>query len=286
MDVTVNSGTVFIVTSQTGSGFTHSFVITGGTSGRITITPDAPNTAGSFSGTITVQGCSTQICGPLNNVPGSPKTINVSYTVAGSQTLSVSPPTIDFNAAVNETPASQNVTLSLSSGSLTWSHSIAYTLGTGGWLTVNPLSGTLNPSQAVTLSASPSATAEVRTAEVTFTAGVQTRVLRVNYAINADGVNFVSPYVGTTKVGGNVIIRGYGFTGVPTVAFGGIDATSSVTVVSDTEIRATLSRAPRWHLCRSKSERCRRAPTWSWSTRRAIRWALPSTYRARATWRV
>jgi len=239
VNVAVNFGTVFIVTTQSGAGFSHTFQITGGTTGVITITPFAPITAGTFTGTITVRGCASATCGlPGGDVAGSPKIINVTYTVSGPATLSVSPPTIDFETTVNNTPASQNVTLSLSSGSLPWSHGISYTLGTGGWLTVNPQSGTLNPSQVVTLSASPLGTAAARVAEVTFTAGALTRVLRVNYTVNAVGVNFVSPYVGTTNLGGDVIIRGYGFAGAPAPTFGGI-AASSFTPVSDTEIRAT-----------------------------------------------
>jgi len=239
VNVNANSGAVFIATSQTGSGFTHSFVITGQTTGRITITPDPPNQPGNFTGTITVRGCATQICGG-NDVPGSPKTINVSYTVGGPATLSVTPPTIDFEATPSVTPDPQNVTLSLSSGSLSWSVvTVNYTGGTPGWLTL-PMSGTLNPSQTIALSVSPGATAGVRNATVTLNAGSLLKDLPVSFAINALGVNFVSPYVATTGVGGNVIIRGYGFTGATSVSFGGIPAVpGSVSVVSDTEIRAS-----------------------------------------------
>src|SRR5437660_8015042 len=60
--VTANNSTVFIATSQSGTGFSHSFQVTGPTSGRITITPDPPNGSGTFTGTITVSGCSTQFC--------------------------------------------------------------------------------------------------------------------------------------------------------------------------------------------------------------------------------
>src|SRR5262245_14914415 len=194
VNVAVNRGTVFIATSQTGSGFTHTFVITGSTTGRITITPDPPNQPGNFVGTITVRGCSTQICGS-NDVQGSPKTINVSYAVSGAQTLAVSPTTIDFETTPNTIPASQNVTLSLSSGSLPWLATLNPTGGTPGWLTVTPTSGTLNPSQIVTLSVNSAPLApELRSYDVTFGAGSLTKVLPVSLTINALGVNFVSPY--------------------------------------------------------------------------------------------
>lgn len=239
VNVSANSGAVFIATSQAGSGFTHSFVITGPTTGRITITPDPPNQPGNFTGTITVRGCATQICGG-NDVPGSPKTINVSYTVGGAATLSVTPPTIDFETTPSVTPDPQNVTLSLSSGSLAWSVvAVNYTGGTPGWLTL-PMSGMLSPSQTIALSVSPAATPGVRNATVTFNAGSLLKDLPVSYTINAVGVNFVSPYVATTGVGGNVIIRGHGFTGATSVSFGGVPAVpGSLSVVSDTEIRAS-----------------------------------------------
>src|SRR3954451_24893923 len=56
--VFVGTGAVAISTSQSGGRFFHSFAITGNTTGQITITPGVTFDAGSFVGTITVNGCS------------------------------------------------------------------------------------------------------------------------------------------------------------------------------------------------------------------------------------
>src|SRR5581483_2614785 len=64
-----------------------------------------------------------------------------------------------------------------------------------------------------------------QTVNVTYTVGA---------AVAADGL---APYIGTTGVAGDVIIRGRGFTPVTSVSFGGTLATTS-TVVSDSEIHA------------------------------------------------
>src|SRR5687767_4053534 len=58
VNVTVNSGAVFFSTTHTGSMFGQTFALTGDTTGQITITPGGTVTAGSFSGAITVNGCS------------------------------------------------------------------------------------------------------------------------------------------------------------------------------------------------------------------------------------
>jgi hypothetical protein len=90
VDVTVLSGTVFIATSQIGIGFSHSFVLTGPNTGRVTITPDPPNGAGNFSGTITVRGCATQICGS-NDVPGTISPDGGRLFLAGNDQLIIVP---------------------------------------------------------------------------------------------------------------------------------------------------------------------------------------------------
>ncbi|HXU42776.1 MAG TPA: BACON domain-containing carbohydrate-binding protein [Burkholderiales bacterium] len=237
----VLKGTVFVGTSQTGSGFSHTFQITGPTTGVITITPDAPTTPGTFTGAITVFGCSNQV-GPCAHVAGSPKTINVTYTVTAAPTLTSTPPTIEFVTTTGNLPGSKTITLALSSGSLPWTAGAPNYAGTSGWLNVTPTSGTLNPSQVVTFDVTDASTAEVRTATVTFTAGALTKVVPVSLVINDPRANFVSPYVVPAGSGGNVIIRGYGFStlipGSEQVLFGATPATA-VSVISDTEIHAT-----------------------------------------------
>jgi hypothetical protein len=78
-------------------------------------------------------------------------------------------------------------------------------------------------------------------ATITLSSGLgQPTVVPVSLAVNALGVNFVAPYIGTTSVAGDVIIRGYGFLGLTgvQVQFGATAATT-INRVSDTEIRAS-----------------------------------------------
>ena len=77
-------------------------------------------------------------------------------------------------------------------------------------------------------------------ASITLTVGTGSATVLVSLAVNALGANFVAPYVATTNVAGDAIIRGYGFSGLtgPQVLFDASPATA-VTAVSDTEIRAT-----------------------------------------------
>jgi hypothetical protein len=237
--VTVNSGTVFIATSQSANGFIHGFQLTGPTTGEITITPDAPTSAGTFGGTISVRGCSTANCSG-GDVSGSPKTISVTYTVSTLSNLSSTPAAIDFLTSTGVTPAAKTLDLSLSTGAAGWTSQIVYIDGTPGWLGITPGSGTLP--QTVTVNADvTSIPAGTHTATITFNAANATKVVPVTLTVTDPAVNFASPYVATTGVGGDVIIRGYGFASVATglqVNFGGNSATS-VTFVSDTEIHAS-----------------------------------------------
>jgi hypothetical protein len=242
--ITVLSGSVFVDTSQSGAGqFSHSFQITGTTTGVINITPFAPTNPGTTTGTITVRGCSNPTCDG-SDVAGSPKTITVTYTVTPGPALTATPSTVAFETTAGNNPATQNVTLSLSGASANWSAAISNYTGSGtGWLSVNPLSDALspaNPSDIVTFSVDTTGlSAGAYGATVTFTAGTLTRTVPVTLNINALGVNFVAPYVAIAGATGNVIIRGNGFTGAATaVNFGGTLGTG-FSLVSDTEIRVT-----------------------------------------------
>jgi len=241
--VSVDSGTVFVLTSQTGNSFGHAFTVTGQTTGQITITPGVTFNAGTFTGTITVHGCSDAFC--QNDIAGSPKTINVTYTITG---LGVSPTAVNLASNTGQTPAPQNVTLSLTpGGSAGWTSSVNYS-GTSGWLTLTPSSGTLNPSQTVSLgvNAAPGAP-EVRTATVTFTAGALTQNVAVTYTISNPETTFVAPYVAPAGVAGSAIVRGHGFSALnaptTTVQFGAL-APLPATVVSDTEIHVSYPALP------------------------------------------
>jgi len=231
--VTANGGSVFIQVDA--SGFfpievNESFQFTGTATGVITFTPSGSTFGG--SGTVIVKGCKDQFC-LQGQVRGSPQTINVSYQVVP---LSVSASRIDFSAKEGSAPGSQSITLNSSPGKPGWTSSVTYVSGTPDWLSV-PSSGLSRPAT-ITLSPS-SLPAGVHTANITFSAGGVSLTVPVVAMVHALGLNFVSPYVATTNVAGEVILRGYGLSAIanPQVMFDTTAATA-VTVVSDTEIRA------------------------------------------------
>jgi hypothetical protein len=238
--VNVGGGTVYIATTQSGSGFSHTFQITGTTTGAITITPDSPGIAGTFTGTISVRGCSTINCAG-SDIAGSPKTINVTYKISPAAILSSNPGAIDFVTAAGLTPAAKTLDLNLSTGSSSWSSVITYASAPPFWLSVTPASAVALPESVsvnVNMAGVPPGT---YSATITFSAGTLIKVVPVTLAVKDPAVNFVSPYVATSLLDGDVIIRGYGFSSVATglqVLFDTTVATS-VTLVSDTEIRAT-----------------------------------------------
>ena len=241
--VSVLRGSVFVATSQSGAGqFSHNFQITTTTTGVINITPFAPTNAGTTTGTITVRGCSNPTCDG-SDVAGSPKTITVTYTVTPGPALTATPATLAFETTTGNNPATQVVNLQLSNASSGWTSIVGgYTGGGSGWLSVTPTTGALNPgspTQPVDFNVDVTGlSAGAHGATVTFTAGLLTRIVPVTLNINARGVNFVAPYVAIAGVGGDVIIRGHGFTGVTGVSFGGTPG-SGFNFVSDTEIRVT-----------------------------------------------
>ena len=233
--VFVGTGTIAITTSQNGDSFFHSFVITGTTTGQITVTPAGIPGAGSHVGTITVNGCSN-VFGPCNHVAGSPKTITVTYNVVG---LSSTPGRLAFFTTAGSNPSSKTITLALGGGAASWTSSTDQA-----WLSVSPVSGSLNSSsQTVTLNVNSAALpAGFYNATATFTAGSLTTSVAVTLTVSNPSVDFVSPYVVPAGVPADVIIRGHGFAGLVSnnlsVQFGSTTATASV--VSDTEIHATV----------------------------------------------
>ena len=98
--VTADSGSVFIATSQGGGNFSHTFTLTGPVTGQIMITPGGTGSAGTFVGQITVRGCSSPTCDG-SDVPGSPKTIDVTYTVTGPPILTSSVPSVGAGDSAN-----------------------------------------------------------------------------------------------------------------------------------------------------------------------------------------
>lgn len=242
VNVAVNHGTVFVATTQTGFNFSHSFSITGQTTGQITVTPSTPATPGNSTGTITVRGCSTENCtGP--DVAGSPKSITVNYAIAAAPTFTSAPRTVSFFTGTGVLPPSQSVDLALSTGSAGWTSSIVYTFGTPGWLEVRPPAGTLPQTAVLRVVSLPlGAGTFTVSANVTFTSGFNSKTVPVTLTVKDPGVYSVAPYIATVGVGGEVFLRGYGFSlldpSTLQVTFAGTPALSA-SIVSDTEIRAT-----------------------------------------------
>src|SRR3954471_19851008 len=101
---------VYPTTSQTGPMFNHSLINNSGSTGDVAITPTWPADAGTFIGAITINGCSRGSLGPCNHVAGSPKTINVTYTVHG---LTVTPAQLTFSST-GANPQAQSAILAAS----------------------------------------------------------------------------------------------------------------------------------------------------------------------------
>jgi uncharacterized protein (TIGR03437 family) len=152
--VTISSsaGTLnYTSTVQTQSGSGNWLLLTNpsGTTGSGTGITVSVNPAGltpaTYTGTITVQSATT-----ADSVQ-----IPVTLTVTANATLSVSPTTFQpFLYQINQAvPPAQQLTLTASSGSVTYSIS---TSSSATWLIVNPPSGTANPTSTVTLSVNPS----------------------------------------------------------------------------------------------------------------------------------
>lgn len=239
--VKINSGAVFVSTSQLGVGFGHQFQITGPTTGQITITPDAPLFgAGTFTGSIIVRGCSTVFCSGTD-VSGSPKTINVTYTVTVPPTVTSTPGDVNFvTSTAAGLPPARNVALTTGTGSTSWTSSVVYTANpanVSGWLDVTPTSGALPATVNLHVNSVPTPPGSYFAAVFIDDGRSSTRIA-VSIVVKPANVEFVTPYIGTAGIGGNVVIRGSGFTGVTQVTFGGTPA-SSVSLVSDSEIRAT-----------------------------------------------
>jgi len=241
--VTVLRGSVFFgnnTVTQNGGFFTRQpITFPTPTTVQFFIQPETPFTPGTFTGSVTVRGCSNPTCSG-SDAAGSPKIIPITYTVTPFAGLTITPANIDFVTRTGALPAAKTATLAQSSGSALWTSVTNYTSGTTGWL--GPMSGTLNPSDTVTFNVTDASTAEVREATVTFTAGAFTKTVPVSLVINDPRANFVSPYVVPANSTGNVIIRGYGFstlTGPIQVLFGATPATTAF-VSSDTEIGATF----------------------------------------------
>jgi hypothetical protein len=135
--------------------FNAYFDITGETTGRLTVYPVTTNVApGTYNSTITVIGCASYGCS-TGQVSGSPKTVNLTYTIQPQTGLRVTPQSLSFSQARgSSTPAAQSFALSdLSNASFSWNASISYLSGSG-WLNINGANQTSGSSLPASLSLS------------------------------------------------------------------------------------------------------------------------------------
>lgn len=197
----------------------------------------APNTTNLSAGTHTASVTLT----PVNG--GSPATVSVSYVLTASQ-LTLSPTSLSFSATPTTQSAdlTRNVTTGDTGAAVSWS--VASSVS---WLTTSINSGTSG--NTISVSVDPAQLENLangsHTATLSFTysgPGVTNanRTLTVSLSMNLPRVRYVAPYVahvGDTK---EVILRGEGFSALSSasIEFGG-NAASGVTIVNDTEIRAT-----------------------------------------------
>jgi hypothetical protein len=195
--------------------------------GTLTIAPNTTNLApGTYRATVQLN--------PAGG--GTAVNVDVSYTVSAG-VLTASPGAVSWTTiAGSGQTVSQQLAFASNFGAASWTSAVVYDSGpSGGWLTV-PASGDTNAGAAISANTAGLATGTYR-AHITFSAANSTVVVPVTLAVKAAGVYFVSSYVGTSGVAGNVVIRGLGLSGAAQVKFGS-NAASTFAVVNDTEIRA------------------------------------------------
>src|SRR5205823_14655015 len=173
------------------------------------------------------------------HLPGSPKTINVAYTVGG---LTITPAELTFSSAGIH-PDPQTITLAVTGGSPFWT--LQY-LDLPSWLSARPR-GAQDASagpNVVDFTVNPTGLpAGVYSAKVNFSTPPSFfTALRVTFFVGDPSVNFVAPHVVRAGRSGEFIIRGRGFSALSpdtlSVQFNDAPAQRAA-IVSDTEIRGS-----------------------------------------------
>jgi hypothetical protein len=143
INLNVTSGVVVLgAATHTGAVISNlNQLITGNTTAQITVYPSLPSNLGkgTHTGTVEIHACADASC--ANELPGSPRTVNVTYQVEG---FSASHASINLSATEGETPVAVAVDVSHSTGSHAWTTAAAYDGATTGWATF-PASGTSLP---------------------------------------------------------------------------------------------------------------------------------------------
>jgi hypothetical protein len=236
------SGTLYLIITTSAPGVvTVQNVTVGPSGGSAQLVPGSAAAlgVGLHTATVTVAACVNSPTCTSNHVAGSPKVINVNFTVAGIQS-SVS--SLTYNLGEAPLPADFTRTFNVAS------------YQTSGWtatvdipfLSVTPDNVGTNASSSLTASIAPSQLdafeSGTYTGNIHLAPNMQGQLpvdIPVTVSITRTRVNFVAPYVGFSGRADEVIIRGESFNAAPPtgVRFGNVPATS-FRVVSNTEIRA------------------------------------------------
>lgn len=221
---------------------TVNVMTTGSDEGTLYIVPHQPTALGRgvYTDSIRVNACADMSCN--NHLRGSPKTINVTYTVTEGGEYTPDVAQLVYEARSMQAAPSQTFDFSYNSVSSAWVAEVVYQDGAG-WLTATPASGDVlaGTPGTITLDASGLAAGLYRADLVIRSeSGVVSTQIPVTYLVQDADVQYVSPYVAISDESRETIIRGIGFndSAVSDVRFG-VTSASSFSVISDTEIVAT-----------------------------------------------
>jgi hypothetical protein len=182
--VTNYSGTLYLYIAYTANGIANVLPpVLNGSSGTSTIMPKSTGALGKgvYFDTITISACSDAGCS--NHLPGSPKTINVTYVVG----IATVPSTLSFSSAAGTAPPPQTVTVYHYQNNQNWASSYLFLSGSG-WMNYSPPDGQSPKIVTVNVDAMPVGTpaGSVFNAEIRFgaNAGTDLVTLPISYAIN------------------------------------------------------------------------------------------------------
>jgi hypothetical protein len=144
LDVTLQSGSVFLGVEFTGAVANAVLAIDSATAAHVNVSVRPPTTAGTYSGTVTIVGCVDASC--TAEVAGSPVVVPVTYTITattGATALQITPTTLGFQqVAGGADPAPKTLTLSQQGGGTAAWYTCIGTWDTPlTWLTLSPGTG-------------------------------------------------------------------------------------------------------------------------------------------------
>jgi hypothetical protein len=182
--VTNYSGTLYLYIAYTDTGIANVLPpVLQGNSGTSTIMPKSSSALGQgvYFDTITISACSDAGCS--NHLPGSPKTIKVTYVVG----IATVPSSLSFSSVAGTAPPPQTVTVYHYQNSQNWASSYLFWSGSG-WMNYSPPDGQSPKTVTVNVDAMPVSTpaGSIFNAEIRFGAnsGTDRVTLPISYTIN------------------------------------------------------------------------------------------------------